>query len=110
REYWCFSHILDDQDNVVGYLDHKILNGNPPIVAWRKGDQAIERLRFHSSSIQLERKYRLRLGMYHRPSGKRLSVVSTNFPLTDYGTAVYVDVPALAQLQLVPDKSGNPSK
>jgi len=96
REYSCFTHILDEQDRVVGYLDHKILNGNPPIVAWREGDQAIERLQFRSSAIQPGRKYRLRLGLFHRPSGQRLPVRSTNFPLTDHGTAVYVGVSALA--------------
>jgi 4-amino-4-deoxy-L-arabinose transferase-like glycosyltransferase len=26
RDYWCFAHVLDQSGNVVGYLDHQILN------------------------------------------------------------------------------------
>src|SRR5207245_485937 len=94
REYWCFTHIVDEQDHVIGYLDHKILNGNPAMVTWREGDQAIERLRFRSAAIQPGRKYSLRVGIYYKPSGQRLAVGSTSFPLADHGTAAYVVVPA----------------
>jgi hypothetical protein len=96
REYWCFTHILDEQGHVIGYLDHKILNGNPPMVGWSEDDQAIERLRFRSTAIQPGKKYRLRLGLYHQPSGQRLPVGLTNFPVADQGTAVYVVVPDLS--------------
>ena len=66
------------------------------MVGWSEDDQAIERLRFRSTAIQPGKKYRLRLGLYHQPSGQRLPVGLTNFPLADDGTAVYVVVPDLS--------------
>src|SRR5262249_18490837 len=41
RDYWCFTHVVDERDRVVGYLDHEILGGSPPMIQWRKGDLAI---------------------------------------------------------------------
>jgi hypothetical protein len=91
REYWCFTHVIDEHDRIIGYLDHEILGGSPPMITWRRGDVAIERLRLRSSAIRAETKYRLRVGLYHRTSGIRLPVRSTSLPLTDGATAVYLD-------------------
>ena len=93
REYWCFTHVIDEQDRVVGYLDHEIIGGNPPMISWRKGDLAIEKLRLSSAAIQEKTKYRLRMGLFHRPSSVRLPVTGTSLPVTDHGTAVYLSTP-----------------
>jgi len=93
REYWCFTHVIDEQDRVAGYLDHEILNGSPPMITWQKGDMAIERLRLRSVAIQEKTRYRLRVGLFHRPSGVRLPVTGASLPLTDRGTAVYLGTP-----------------
>src|SRR5258708_4765809 len=43
REYCCFTHVIDEQERIVGYLDHEILGGSPSMITWRKDDLAIER-------------------------------------------------------------------
>ena len=88
RDYWCFTHIVDGQGAVAGYLDHPILNGEPPTSRWKEGDVVIERLLFRFSKLQPP--YRLRLGLFHRESGERLRVNASGFPLTDGGTAAIV--------------------
>jgi hypothetical protein len=90
REYWCFTHVIDEQERIVGYLDHQILGGSPPMITWRKDDLAIERLRLRSAAIQEKAKYQLRMGLFHQPSGVRLPVRRASLPLTDRGTAVYL--------------------
>jgi hypothetical protein len=92
-EYWCFTHVIDEQDRIVGYLDHEILGGSPPMITWREGDVAMERLRLRSTAIQEKTKCRLAVGLFHRTSGARVQVKDTNLPLADNGTAVYVNNP-----------------
>jgi hypothetical protein len=88
HDYWCFTHILDAEGNVVGNLDHPILNGDPPLTTWKEGDVAIETLRFRSPIIRAGQTYRLRLGFYDRTSGQRIPIGTSVFPLTDGQTAV----------------------
>jgi hypothetical protein len=88
RDYWCFTHIVDGHGAVAGYLDHPILNGEPPTSRWKEGDVVIESLLFRFSKVQPP--YRLRLGLFHRESGERLRVTASDFPLTDGGTAAIV--------------------
>lgn len=90
RDYWCFTHVIDPRGNIAGYLDHRILNGEPPTSMWREGDVAIEILMFRSSGIQKGESYRLRLGLFDRESGERLLISRTDFPLTDNQTAAIV--------------------
>jgi hypothetical protein len=87
RDYWCFTHILDERDNIVGYLDHAILNGEPPMPTWKVGDVATERLVFRIPGTPLPGPYRLRLGLFHKDSAQRLPISSSTFPLTDNRTA-----------------------
>jgi hypothetical protein len=90
RDYWCFTHVIDPRGNIAGYLDHSILNGEPPTSMWREGDVAIKILMFRSSGIQNGESYRLRLGLFDRESGERLLISTTDFPLTDNQTAAIV--------------------
>jgi len=87
RNYWCFTHILDERGNVVGYLDHPIMKGDPPTSRWPAGSVAIERVLFPLSVGQLPGAYRLRLGLFHKESGERLPVTASSFPLADSNTA-----------------------
>jgi 4-amino-4-deoxy-L-arabinose transferase-like glycosyltransferase len=93
REYWCFTHVVDAQGRIVGYLDHDVLSGRPPTTNWREGDTAIEGLRLRSPSIQEKAAYRLRMGLFDRESGARLHVQVASLPVTDNGTAVYLRRP-----------------
>jgi hypothetical protein len=92
REYWCFVHMLDRNGKVVGYLDHEILNGNPPAREWKPGDVGFEKLTFLSNEPSL----RLRLGVFDHSSGERLPVSSSGFALDDNGSAVVVPEDAIA--------------
>jgi Dolichyl-phosphate-mannose-protein mannosyltransferase len=89
RDYWCFSHILDSSGNVIGYLDHPLLGGYPPTSAWKAGDEAAETLVFRlpPTSPQKKETYHLRLGLFDRPSGERLPIKSSDFPLVQNRTA-----------------------
>jgi hypothetical protein len=89
RAYWCFSHILDSAGTVIGYLDHEIMNGEPPTSAWSPGDTAIERLVFRFTTPQ-PGPVRLRLGVFDRASGNRLSITAADAPFADTRTAVIV--------------------
>jgi hypothetical protein len=90
RAYWCFTHIVDGKGAIAGYLDHAILNGEPPTSQWREGDTGIERLSFRLSGTQKGEPRHLRLGVFDRASGKRLPITTSDFPLTDGGTATVV--------------------
>ncbi|MBI3681435.1 MAG: glycosyltransferase family 39 protein [Acidobacteria bacterium] len=90
RNYWCFTHVVDRGGNVIGYLDHQILDGEPPLRMWKEGDLAIERLLLRSPAIHSGESYRLRLGLFDKESGKRLPVSSSEFPVVDQQTAAVI--------------------
>ncbi|HEY6392142.1 MAG TPA: glycosyltransferase family 39 protein [Bryobacteraceae bacterium] len=90
RDYWCFVHVLDQSGNVTGYLDHQILNGDPPTRIWKAGDTAMERLLFRPPARRDGETYQFRLGVFDWTSGERLSISSSDFPLADKGTAALV--------------------
>jgi hypothetical protein len=90
RNYWCFTHIVDGKGAVAGYLDHPILNGDPPTSRWKEGDTAIEKRSFRFSGTQKGESYRLRLGVFDRASGERLPITASDFPLADDRTAAVV--------------------
>ena len=87
RNYWCFTHILDERGNIIGYLDHPVLKGDPPTSQWTAGSVAIERLQFTLPDAVKPDSFRLRLGLFHKESGDRLPITSSNFPLADGGTS-----------------------
>ncbi len=97
RDYWCFAHVLDQSGNIAGYLDHQILNGDPPARMWKPGDTALERLLFPAPELRNGKTYRLRIGLFDRASGERLTISSSDFPLADNDTAVLVDEKALSK-------------
>jgi 4-amino-4-deoxy-L-arabinose transferase-like glycosyltransferase len=88
RDYWCFTHILDAQESVAGYLDHPILGGQPGTSLWKPGDVAIERLIFRIPQGQAAGIYHLRLGLFYPSSQERLAITESDFPLADKQTAV----------------------
>jgi 4-amino-4-deoxy-L-arabinose transferase-like glycosyltransferase len=88
RDYWCFTHIVDTSGNIVGYLDHQILSGDPPTSQWKDGDIAVERLLFPLSANQSGATYHLRLGLFDRATGERLPISASTFTVTGEGTAV----------------------
>ena len=87
RNYWCFTHILDEKGNIVGYLDHPILRGDPPTSQWAEGSVGIERLQFKLPGTATLDAFRLRLGVFQKESGDRLPIASSGFPLADSGSA-----------------------
>ena len=98
RDYMCFSHIVDRTGKVVGYLDHRFLNGSTPTSLWKVGDTALESLFFPLPDAD-SGAYSLRVGVYHRESGERLQITESSFPVIDDQTAVVVQA----------DLSGSPS-
>jgi len=94
REYWCFTHVVGENGKVLGYLDHRVLNGEPPMFVWHAGDIAVEERRFVIPVEASGAKLMLRLGLYHPQSGERLSVSlsSQGATVTDEGTALFIPV------------------
>jgi hypothetical protein len=91
REYWCFAHIIDDRNVILGQLDHRLAGGDPPLTEWHTGDGMVETLR---RELPVEpTKVRLRIGLYYVPSEQRLRIAlpaRQNATLTDDGTAVLI--------------------
>ena len=95
REYWCFTHVLTSEGKILGYLDHRVLDGSPPMTSWRVGDIAAEERRFVLPMEAVGADVMLRLGLYDPLSGDRLPVgVSEGATIVDDGTALNVLVPA----------------
>jgi len=90
RNYWCFTHVVDGAGKVIGYLDHRILNGNPPTPAWKAGDVAVEKMVFPLAEKD-SGAYQLRIGVFDRESGERLAIVDTTLPVILQRTAVVVE-------------------
>ena len=90
QDLFCFTHILNRQGKVLGFLDHAILGG--AVVKWKEGSGANEILRYRlpEGVDQVQ----LRLGLFRRSSGERLSIQEargdrgTVLSVTDEGTAV----------------------
>jgi len=82
HEYWCFTHILDDRGRIIGFLDHPILGGEPPMETWMKGDTAIEELEFPLTSPHTNNTLSVSLGLFERTSGQRLVISSFDLPET----------------------------
>ena len=89
RDYWCFTHIVDQKGKVIGYLDHPILNGQPPTSAWKLGDVAVERLVFQLPQED-SGAYDLRVGAFHSESGERLLISESTFPVIQKHTAAVI--------------------
>jgi hypothetical protein len=89
-DLYCFTHILDDQERVLGYLDHSV--PQEPVMGWKEAWGAREILRYCLPDGVSE--VRLRLGLFRRSSGERFkireveSLQGTRLSLTDEGTAI----------------------
>ena len=86
RDYWCFTHVMDRQGKILAYLDHPILDGDPPTHVWNPGDTAAE----SRSAAFSEPAYELRVGVFHRESGERLPIAESSFTTVQEHTAVVV--------------------
>jgi 4-amino-4-deoxy-L-arabinose transferase-like glycosyltransferase len=89
QELLCFTHVLDDQRKVVGFLDHAILGDANLVKA--QGWAANESLRYRLP--EGTGRVHLRLGLFLKASGERLTIqessaAETMLTLTDRGTAV----------------------
>jgi hypothetical protein len=90
QDLFCFTHILDNQGRVLGFLDHAI--PEEPVTAGKEGWGAREILRYWLpegvSQVQL------RLGLFRKSSGERLRVQEARglegpkLSVTDEGTAI----------------------
>jgi 4-amino-4-deoxy-L-arabinose transferase-like glycosyltransferase len=89
RDYMCFSHVVDRTGKVVGYLDHRFLNGDTPTSLWKMGDTALESF-FFPLPEEDSGAYSLRVGVYYRESGERLQITESSFPIIDDQTAAVV--------------------
>jgi hypothetical protein len=96
RDYWCFTHILNGEGKVVGYLDHKLLKGDPPLRQWQPGDLGVEQAVFRVPDGVGTAGVRLKIGLYDPDSGTRLQVAlledraAARFTLADNGSAIQV--------------------
>lgn len=95
RDYWCFTHVVDSREHIIGYLDHALLSEQPAVSTWKAGDIAIENLRFRLPERPNREMYHLHLGLFDRGSGERLQITSSSFPVEDGQTSALVNEPGL---------------
>ncbi len=89
-DLFCFTHVLDDQGRVLGFLDHAILG--EPVMGWREGLSGCEILRYRlpESVNQVQ----LRLGLFRKAPGERVRIQEAHglegptLAITDEGTAI----------------------
>jgi len=86
RDYWCFTHVVNREGRVVGYLDHALLDSDPPTHVWKPGDSGVER---RVLAIP-EGSYELQVGVFQRESGDRLRISESSFPTLQDRTAAMV--------------------
>jgi hypothetical protein len=92
QDLFCFTHIMDEHGQLLGFLDHAILGESR--ISWEERYGASERLRYRLP--QGVNQVRLRLGLFRPSTGKRLQVRQVraaegmSFSLADEGTAVFV--------------------
>jgi hypothetical protein len=107
QDLFCFTHILDNQARVLGFLDHAILGER--VMAWEVGMGAREILRHRLP--EGVNQVQLRLGLFRKSSGERLRVQEargtegTRLSVTDQGTAVLAsDLAPLPPLPMPGDR------
>jgi hypothetical protein len=91
KDYWSFGHILDAQGRVLAYLDHAILP-QTPTSEWEVGEIAIERVVVPILTDRDAVPRAVRLGVFDRESGGRVSILSSSFPLADAGTSAVAPI------------------
>jgi len=90
-DVFCFTHILDDQGRVLGYLDHYV--PEEPVMGWKEAWGAREILRYCLPEGVSQVK--LRLGLFSKSSGERFKIQEAvgyegpKLSVTDGGTAVF---------------------
>ena len=105
QELLCFTHILDDQRKVVGFLDHAILGDAD--LAKAQGWAANESLRYRlPDGVE---QVHLRLGLFLKTSGERLAIQESSadamtLSLTDRGTAVVASGMTRSLPRLLPSR------
>jgi hypothetical protein len=80
HNYITFVHILGPDQQPVGQLDHMLMDGNPPPLSWRPGDEALETMVASLTARQPAGAYKIRLGLYDAPGGERLPVKILSSP------------------------------
>lgn len=90
RPYRAFVHLLNEQDQIVGSLDHEILHGSPPVDEWQPGDEGYE-ARYVALRPALTRNLRLRFGIFDPETGQRAPAWASMLPLKDDFTAAVLD-------------------
>jgi hypothetical protein len=90
RPYRAFAHLVNQQDQIVGSLDHDILHGSPPVDEWQPGDEGYE-ARYIALRPALAQDLRLRFGIFDPETGQRVPGWASTLPLKDDFTAAVVD-------------------
>jgi hypothetical protein len=81
---------VDRAGQVLGFLDHRFVDGNPPTSHWKPGDVALEELvSAKAQGVPCE----LRVGIYYRESGERLPIGASTLPVIQNRTAAVIECP-----------------
>ena len=96
RDYWCFTHLLNHDGKVAGFLDHKLLDGEPALRRWQPGDVGVEQAVYRAPPGAIASAMKVKIGLYDPAGGARLRVAplqneaAARFTITDDGTAIQV--------------------
>jgi hypothetical protein len=72
-DYTVFVHLLDSSGNLVAGSDAQPLSGQYPTSIWTPGEHLLDHHQLALPPDLTPGHYRLAVGLYHQPTGKRLS-------------------------------------
>ncbi len=76
QDYTVFTHLVDRDGNVLSGYDSQPKRGNAPTSTWKPNDQIVDAIVLPiEPDAPVGDGYRVELGMYFRPTMKRLSIV-----------------------------------
>jgi hypothetical protein len=73
-DYTIFAHLLDSDNNIIVGNDSQPLDNRYPTTVWATGEQIIDPHTIPTAHTLPPGQYRLAIGLYHQPSGERLSL------------------------------------
>ncbi|MEW5960440.1 MAG: hypothetical protein AB1801_22165 [Chloroflexota bacterium] len=87
-DYTVFVHLLDSGGNLVTGGDTQPVNGVYPTTLWSPGERIVDRHALPIPATAPAGRYRLAIGLYHQPSGRRLVLLLPNGAVDAQGSFV----------------------
>ena len=88
-DYTVFSHLLDEQDQIVAGYDSQPVNDSYPTSLWSPGERVLDRHLLPIPASLPPGRYHLAIGLYYQPTGQRLPAQLTDGTIIDQGRYIF---------------------